>query len=212
MGRLPDPDQPALRRVIAPFVEPRYAGFWRRLGAGVADLLLFLPVSYLLYRLDGLSRPAAVASAVLGQALYYAYVLPLTLRYGGTLGKLALGIRVRPVNGGRLLWRHVWRRSAVDFVASSVLVAGTLVGLSRVPFDAYSAATWSARFELLERAVPWFTLANNVWLAWIASEFVVMMLNRRRRALHDFIAGTVVVVAQRSTVGLAEAPSRHAAT
>ena len=28
---------------------------------------------------------------------------------------------------------------------------------------------------------------------WIWSELIVMLTNRRRRALHDFIAGTVVI-------------------
>jgi len=195
--------------VILPSAEPRYAGFWRRLAAGLTDVLLFLPVTYLLYVLDGLSRPAAVAAAVLGQASYYAYVLPMTLRYGGTLGKLAVGARVRAADGMRLTWRHVWRRSAVDMAASTAIVVGTLVALGRVPFEAYSAAGWSARLELVEGAVPWYAVANNVYLAWLASEFLVIMLNRRRRALHDFVAGTVVVVAARPGPGIAVSSVRQ---
>jgi uncharacterized RDD family membrane protein YckC len=37
--------------------------------------------------------------------------------------------------------------------------------------------------------LDWVNTANQVWM-W--SEVVVMLFNRRRRALHDFIAGTVV--------------------
>ena len=29
---------------------------------------------------------------------------------------------------------------------------------------------------------------------WIWSEFVVLLFNRRKRAIHDFIAGTVVIL------------------
>jgi uncharacterized RDD family membrane protein YckC len=55
---------------------------------------------------------------------------------------------------------------------------------------------WGERATLLEAAVPWLAWGNAFYFAWLGSEFVVLLLNRRRRALHDFIAGTVVVVAR----------------
>ena len=55
----------------------------------------------------------------------------------------------------------------------------------------------------LERTVYLTTLSPlifkiNTWVmnAWIYSEFFVMLLNKRKRAVHDFIAGTVMVKAK----------------
>ena len=178
----------------------KYAGFWQRVGASLIDGLVFLPNILIVTTVEGLSQTAAVLAALLGPAVYYAYVLPLTFRYGGTLGKLALGMRVQPADGGPLTWRHVWRRSAVDMIASSLLITSTLVGLSKVPFATYAAAGWMERPELLTTAVPWMSWLNGAYMVWLFSEFLVIMTNRRRRALHDFIAATVVVVVRRTAV------------
>jgi uncharacterized RDD family membrane protein YckC len=188
--------------------EVRYGGFWRRLGAGAIDFVILLPLTLLAAELDTRSRVTAIVAAVLTQALYYMYILPLTARFGGTLGKLALGLRVAPAEGGPLLWGHVWRRSAVDLGASALIVAGTVAGLGRVPFAEYSAAPWHSRSALLEAAVPWYAWTSYLYLAWLASEFVVMLLNPRRRALHDFLAGTVVVVARSRAAAPAAATRR----
>ncbi|HET9495748.1 MAG TPA: RDD family protein [Chloroflexia bacterium] len=174
----------------------RYAGFWRRVGAGLIDLALWIPVVVMLYWLESVSRAAAILSAVLGSALYYAYVLPLTKRFGGTLGKLAVGIRVRPVDGSTLQWDHVVRRSAVDMVSSATILAAVIIGLSEIPFEAYRAASWTDRTGVLTQAVPWYPWATNAYMLWVLSEFLVILLNRKRRALHDFIAGTIVVLAR----------------
>ncbi len=176
--------------------EPHYASFWRRLGASLFDIAVLLPATFVTIKLDGHSQSAAVTGIVLNAALYHAYTLSLTFRYGGTLGKLAIGIRVAPVGGGPLTWRHVWLRSIVDLAASSVLALGAVIGLWRVSFATYAALEWSHRPALLEAAVPWLAWGNTFYFAWLGSEFVIVLLNRRRRALHDFIAGTVVVVAK----------------
>jgi uncharacterized RDD family membrane protein YckC len=183
-------------RVMQNPMQTPYAGFWRRLSAGVVDFGLWLPLTYVGAIIETVSPAASIATAVLTQVLYYVYVVPITKRFGGTLGKLAVGIRVRPLDGGALTWRHVWRRSIVDLASSITLVAGTIAGHAAVEFNAYRVASWGDRATLLQSAVPWYEWASNVYLAWLLSEFVVVLLNSRRRALHDFIAGTVVIVSR----------------
>jgi uncharacterized RDD family membrane protein YckC len=73
------------------------------------------------------------------------------------------------------------------------------------PADVRYAGFWR---RLTAGTIDFVLFLPVTWLlyfyfAWLASEFIVLLLNRRRRALHDFIAGTVVVVA-RST---AKAPN-----
>jgi len=51
-------------------------------------------------------------------------------------------------------------------------------------------------------ATPWWYQPNHIAnQVWIWSEFIVMMTNQKRRALLDFIAGTVVLVWLRVEVG-----------
>ena len=46
------------------------------------------------------------------------------------------------------------------------------------------------RSELAPSWLSWVTILMNIWI-W--GEFVVMLTNKKRRAVHDFMAGTVVV-------------------
>ncbi len=183
--------------------ETRYAGFWRRLGAGLIDAVLYTPLFFPVTWLETQSRPAAFLSVILGPALFYFYILAMTARYGATLGKMAVGVRVVPADGTALMWRHVWLRSSVDLVLSGLSVAATLAGLSRVPYAAYRTASWEERSEMVESALPLYPWLMGFYFAWLLSEFVVIFLNRRRRAIHDFIAGTVVIV----TSGRSQGPA-----
>jgi len=38
-----------------------------------------------------------------------------------------------------------------------------------------------------------YVLADILWTIWIWSELITMMFNERRRAIHDYMAGTVVI-------------------
>ena len=136
--------------------DPRYAGFWRRFGAGIVDASLFMPLSVLFTLSETQSRPAAFLAAILNNSIFYFYVLPMTARYGATLGKLATGIRVIPADGTPLRWRHVWLRSSVDLTISSVLLATNVFALSRVPYEIYRAAPWDLRSKMIEEAVSWY--------------------------------------------------------
>ena len=60
---------------------------------------------------------------------------------------------------------------------------------------ALQAQPWSevqAQYEALRPS--WVVATDCVYNAWLASEIVSVLFNKRRRALHDFIAGTVVIV------------------
>lgn len=49
--------------------------------------------------------------------------------------------------------------------------------------------------RLLELAPLWYNQFMYCQLIWVWSEFIILLSNEKRRALHDFLAGTVVVFA-----------------
>lgn len=177
----------------APPSEMRYAGFWTRFVAGLVDFVVTSPLFLLLYWLDRVSYTGVVIGTLIGPVFMMAYNVGLVAVYGGTVGKLMRGLRIRQVNGERATWSNAWRRSAVDLTISFSAVILTLIALSRIASDVYLAATWDSRPEIVERAVPalrWLYWAAAIWML---SEFVTLLSNKKRRALHDFIGGTVVV-------------------
>jgi uncharacterized RDD family membrane protein YckC len=122
------------------------------------------------------------------------YSVYLVHRYGGTPGKLVLKIRIALVDGSPVTMRAAALRYAVIFVISLVSgIAGILAVLS-VSDEAYLAMGTMERMQVTNEYAPsWSRIAFVLTQVWVWSEFVTMLLNERRRAIHDFIAGTVVV-------------------
>jgi uncharacterized RDD family membrane protein YckC len=171
-----------------------YATVWQRFCAGLIDFLIFLPLIFLQNWLESLSKDTALLLVLPTAFLYYAYVIYFHGRFGQTIGKKVMGIRVRTLRGERIGYPAAWRRSAVDLCIAAAGVVATFSALLTITDSAYYGLGWIDRESALRALEPaslsWNTMAAQIWM-W--SELVVMLLNKRRRALHDFIAGTVVL-------------------
>jgi len=174
----------------------RYAGFWPRLGALLVDAIVIgIPLVSIFFWAAGWGSKTALASVtasmtILG-AIYYIY---FTGRWGQTLGKMAMEIRVTKIDGARVTMREGFLRHMVDLVLAILASLGMLVALYSISLVDFESKGLFDRIKLLQSTEPpwarWNHTAQNLWV-W--SELVVLLLNKKRRALHDFIAGTVVV-------------------
>ena len=69
-----------------------------------------------------------------------------------------------------------------------------MVALSRIGPDEYLALAPPDRWRRIAGLGPgWYDVIDYAGWAWLFSEFQVLLFNCRKRALHDFIAGTVVI-------------------
>jgi uncharacterized RDD family membrane protein YckC len=177
----------------APAAEMRYAGFWSRFVAGLIDGVVLLPAIMLMVWLDGLSYPGAVISALVGPAFVIPYNVGLVAIYGGTVGKLMRGLRVRQLDGAAATWANAWKRSSVDIFFSVSGAIFTLIALTRINSEVYLNTGWQSRSEIVGEAIPAIRWLYWASLLWTLSELVILLSNKKRRALHDFIGGTVVV-------------------
>lgn len=171
-----------------------YAGFWKRFCSIWVDVLVLLPFAFLFTWSEGFNRTLAIILAVPSTVLFPFYSIYFNARFGGTLGKLAVGIRITKPNGEKIGWKAAWLRSSVDLIFAFLMLVLTLWALVLVDPREYTSAGLLQRLQLLSSYYPWWyrliIIGQQVWL-W--SEVVILLLNRRKRALHDFIAGTVVV-------------------
>lgn len=108
---------------------PRYASFGLRLVAFLIDALVLGTLGALLsalIRLDlgwlpgQLFPSVSTPGSILGLLVFWAYTIGLTKRYGGTLGKLALGLVVIPTDGRPLDWLTVIVRETIGKFVSAV--------------------------------------------------------------------------------------------
>lgn len=171
-----------------------YAAWWRRFAALWIDALVLLPFSILQIALGRLS-PRLYAALLIPFGLFFTgYLIFCHGRWGMTVGKRALGIRVCTLEGKPISWRQAFLRNAVDIVIMVLFWVAMLPAYLRIPTDGYAELTTRARFDLVRTFWPaWYPLVMKVEQGWIWSEFIVILFNKRRRALHDFIAGTIVV-------------------
>ena len=90
--------------------EPRWAGFWIRVGATLVDAFILIPVSVGIQLLAGMSFYQTIGldtrtplmfvlAELLGLATGLAYEVTMIGRYGATLGKMACGIKVVMADG-----------------------------------------------------------------------------------------------------------------
>ena len=168
-----------------------YAGFWRRLEALLVDVAVFLPLAALqlwLFR----SRTLLLLSTLLLTALGWAYQIWMHGRWGQTLGKMATGVRVVSVDGASISWRQAFLRSAVTVGLGVLASASFVYAVLQIPkteFQQLGFLTLSRRIQD-KQLWPFLRWVQNAWL-W--SEVIVMLFNSRRRSIHDYIAGTVVL-------------------
>ena len=131
-------------------------------------------------------------------AAYCAYSIYGHGRFGQTVGKHFMHIRVVRLTGERISWAEAWLRSSIDVAFEVIGVVSTLIALSAITDAGYYGVGWKQRALNLRALEPswlgWTTIASQIWF-W--SEVIVILFNKRRRALHDFIAGTVVLSERR---------------
>lgn len=170
-----------------------YAGFVSRFWAIFIDGLILFPLTQLFNWLDHQSKAGAIAAHV-GQSLaQLAYVIVLHALLGQTLGKKYMNIEVRTLDGKRISWRHAILRSSVELASTILYLPVIVFAIVKIPDADFSKLEWGDLNRLLMK-----TEAFPMWLiyfssAWALGELIFLLTNKKRRALHDFIAGTVVV-------------------
>ena len=174
----------------------RYAGFWPRLGSLLLDGLILAPYGVL--ALWGSSEFRLFnfyffIPGILFSLFFYVY---LVARFGGTPGKLIVGIRIRKLNGEPVGYREAFLRNCVDLLFGVVLSATLMVPLFRMSDAEYFSLPFWTRETHIVALAPWWNRPLQ-WAqeVWVWGELIVLLTNRKRRAIHDFIAGTVVVYA-----------------
>ncbi len=89
-----------------------YATFWQRFAAMWIDFFVLLPLMVVQGLLESVSKGAALALVIPMAVAYAAYSIYCHGRFGQTVGKRVMGIRVIRTTGERIGWREAWLRSS----------------------------------------------------------------------------------------------------
>lgn len=172
----------------------KYAGFWKRFGSYWLDVIIMLPLTALFFWGNEQSRLFQIYYFIPGLFVGLWYHVYLVNKYGGTPGKLLLKIKISKLDGTDVGYKEAILRHSVLFILtifSSLPLMMVVFGMTDAE---YFSMDWQARAKTsMERAPSWYGIVTILANIWIWSEFVVLLTNKKRRAIHDFIAGTVVI-------------------
>ncbi len=179
----------------------RYAGFWPRLGALLLDLLIMLPLGALAFWGTQRYRLFDLYYLVPGTFFGLFYSVYLVQRFGGTPGKLIIGIRIRKVSGDPVGYREALLRYFPEFILGMLMSIALLIPVFHMSDTEYHTLSFMERAKrMVELAPSWYKPLQIIQNVWVWGELIVLLTNRKRRALHDFIAGTVVVQTSSKTL------------
>lgn len=169
---------------------PALASVWSRFAALAVDMLLSAPISLGVVYTASRSPawgvvlfPAAVISFILYEVYFHA-------RFGATLGKMALRIRVVRTDYSPLDLNAALKRSFVRAVlrlGQAIVIVQAMRALGPVPLGSISVFVT----KVLQENKSYITL-GNLDSIWTLSEIATCIVHPQRRALHDLIAGTIV--------------------
>src|SRR5438094_355647 len=103
------------------------ASFPRQFAAAVIDFFLVATCTFAIGWFCSRSKPAAALLVIPLAAVPFFYPLVTHARFGKTLGKYLLKIRVARLDGTSIGWNESLRRSAVDGVFQTLWAAGLVV-------------------------------------------------------------------------------------
>ena len=161
----------------------KYQTFWQRIVATLIDSLIFLPLSYLASFFYQFSDPKnTLMILVFDQASFLIYSIYMHARFGQTIGKWIMKVKVLSLNETKLSMQQALLRDALHISLSCIYifyaVNPILSGLNPESKAFYQAIP-----------IGIFSLGIIV----VVAEILCMLTNAKRRSISDFIAATVVV-------------------
>ncbi len=122
------------------------------------------------------------------------YQVYLVKRFGGTPGKLIVGIKVLKLNLKPISWKEAILRYSVLLGITIYGLIVTISSLIKADTQTYNNLGWLQKQQYLIFLSPIlykiYTWSSNIW---VYSELLVLLTNKKKRAIHDYIAGTVIV-------------------
>jgi uncharacterized RDD family membrane protein YckC len=169
---------------------PALASVWARFVSLILDGLLWTPVAIGVAYATSRSPasgiflfPAALVSFVAYQVVFHA-------RFGATVGKMILRIRVVRTDLSPMDMNASLKRSFVDAVfriGLATVSVQVIRSMGPVPADSVMA------FLKALQAHKTYATLSNLESVWTLSEIATCLFHPQRRAIHDLIAGTLVV-------------------
>jgi uncharacterized RDD family membrane protein YckC len=172
--------------------ENKYETFGRRVGAGIIDGLILWPMYSIFHFIVGL-----LDSELVYHVWHYTYYfLPFVYsvyfhyQFGQTFGKMATGVAVFDVSEEHLI--NLYRAILRDSVP---ILYTTFLSIYLIIFS--DTIVNQTQQSIANSEIPFVVKIAGLWwlvgFLWFLAEVISMLFNKKKRAIHDFMANSVVV-------------------
>jgi len=170
-----------------------YGGFWRRVGSGLLDAIILIPLGVSLFVLLNYTRHAHLYYAFPSVAVYLFFYIWLVQRFGGTPGKRILSMRIAMADGSPV----TTRAATLRYLPTQILQILSLTAMIQASFalgTEFESLGFLEKLRAQQMSAPaWNNFVTWGTYAWLAASALTLVANPRKRAIHDFIAGTIVL-------------------
>ena len=179
---------------LSGITESIYAGFWIRVWAQILDTVFVLPVLFLILYINGLGKNMYFYTLLPNLLFILWYNVYLPQKNGGTPGKTMAGITIIRLDGNYISWKEAALLYVVLFSLSTLNIIMISCNVLKANDTLFMSLGWLKRSQYLMSFSPiFFKLTSWLTNLWFVGEYVVLLINKRKRSISDFIAGTVVV-------------------
>lgn len=173
--------------------ELRYSGFWERVGAYLIDFLIMSPLIIVDFMYGGSSNKFQLYVLAPAQLLAAFLYIFMVVKFGGTPGKLLVGLRIVKLDGARATIREALLRYAPMWILGLVMSGMMINAAMGIPAETFTSYSYLERGAALSEQASFMWFATVLMQVWVVGCLIAILANKKRRTLHDFVAGTVVV-------------------
>ncbi|MBB4805994.1 putative RDD family membrane protein YckC [Chryseobacterium defluvii] len=171
-----------------------YAGFGTRLASLLLDAIILSPLIFIILFINSFSLDMFFYTIVPNLLFNLWYNIYLPKQYGGTPGKLIMGMQILKLNGQYITFKEAFLRHLLTLMLTAFSVTLMINSILKADEVTFENLSWIKQSQYLMSLSPvLFTIYSWVSNAWTWSELIVLLTNPRKRALHDYVAGTVIV-------------------
>lgn len=168
------------------------ATYGSRFYAALIDSILYMSISLLSYKIQSWNT-WNFSFFYLLEFIYFSYELFLSARYGQTVGKMLLKIKIFKMDGSNIGMRESFLRLIPNLIPLLLTFIFYLYFFNQLNESFFKDSDFSELTMKFQKLNPYskYTLILTYFVA--SLELVTMFLNKERRAVHDLIAGTIVL-------------------
>lgn len=172
----------------------QFADFWTRLGAQFIDFLIFSSLVFFGLFISRHNLNYYLISNIFFLFFINWYQIFLLKKYGATPGKKILNITVTNIDNSKLLWKDVILRNLFNIISNSIFYILIIFSILKADSLKFENLGLLKKMNYINdiNSIPHTIMQYSTYL-WVLINIVCVIINKKNRAIHDLIAGTIVV-------------------